>query len=281
MKNLGYYNGKVGPLEEMSLPMMDRAVYFGDGVYEAACARNGMIYALEEHVDRMVWGASELKIRFPMPREELASLLRELSLKVDDPEQLVYWQISRGAALRSHAFPPQDVIPALLVTVTPFRVTDPSVAYRTITAEDLRHHRCDIKTLNLLQNVMAMQKAVEQGCQEVILHRGGRVTECSRSNVHILQGGVLVTAPGDQWILRGIERGHLLKACATLDIPVQERPYGLEELVSADEVIITSTGDLAVRVEQIDGVAVGGRALELFSALSDCMRERFLRETGG
>ncbi len=281
MKDLGYYDGRIGPLSEMSVPMTDRALYFGDGVYDAACARNRVIYALDEHIDRLFRGAGEIGLRVPMAKEELASLLRDLSSRVDDPGQLVYWQLSRGAAQRTHAFPPEGVKPSLLATVTPFHPADPSLPLSVITAEDLRHHRCDVKTLNLLPNVLAFQRAAEQGCQEVVFHRGGRVTECARSNVHILRGGVLKTAPADRWVLRGVERGHLLSACAALGVPVWEEPYSLAELMEADEVIITSTGDLAARVERVDGKPVGGRAPELLGALQAQVQARFLRETGG
>lgn len=102
MKVLGYYNGVCGPLEEMTVPMNDRACYFGDGVYEAAMARNGVIFGLDEHMDRLFNSAGLLDIQIPYTKKELADILYDLLGKMDDSEIFIYWQISRGTAMRKH-----------------------------------------------------------------------------------------------------------------------------------------------------------------------------------
>ena len=96
MKNLGYYNGTIGLIEEMKIPMTDRVCFFGDGVYDATYARNHKIFAIEDHLDRFYNSARFLKIEIPMEREELKATLEEMVNKVDDGEQFVYWQVTRG-----------------------------------------------------------------------------------------------------------------------------------------------------------------------------------------
>ena len=104
MKTLGYYNGKFGPLEEMTVPMNDRACYFGDGVYEATLARNGKIFALKEHLDRFYNSAGLVRIEIPYTREELTAILYDMLAKMDDDGIFIYWQITRGTGIRQHQF---------------------------------------------------------------------------------------------------------------------------------------------------------------------------------
>lgn len=278
MKNLGYYNGTIGLIEEMQVPMLDRAGYFGDGVYDATVSRNHTIYALEEHLDRFYEGLDFLRIEPPMPRKELGELLAALVRKVDDGEQFVYWQASRGAAMRRHAFP-HGVKASLWIMLFPYRLHDDSIPEAVVTAEDTRFLHCNIKTINLIPGVLASQKAAEADCFEAVFHRDGRVTECARSNVHILQDGVLRTAPADHLILNGIARRHLLAACGELGIPTREEPYTLAQLLAADEVLITNSGVLCARVSTVDGAAVGGRAGTLVARLQEHLHRRFAEAT--
>ena len=279
MQDLGYYNGTIGPLADMSIPMLDRACYFGDGVYEAVATKNHIPYALDEHIERFFCSANLLRLSVPFSKEKLRDLLCSLIAKVDDGEQIAYWQLSRGVALRSHAFPTEPCTPSLMAMLQPFKLYNVANPISAITVEDTRYLHCNIKTINLLPNIMAAQHAQEANCFEAIFHRNGRVTECTRSNVHILKEGTLITAPADHFILNGIARRHLLQACASLVIPYDERPYTLDELMDADEIIITSTGSLGARVTTVDGKTVGGKAEVLLSALQNHMAARFLRAT--
>lgn len=119
--------------------------------------------------------------------------------------------------------------------------------------EDTRFLHCDIKTLNLLPAVMAAQKAQEEGCQECVFHRGEVVTECSHSNISILKDGVLRTHPLDRYILPGIARKHLLMAAVRRNIPIDERPFTMDELRQADEVLVTSSSKLCLVAGQLEG----------------------------
>ncbi len=279
MENLGYYCGSYGLIEEMKIPMNDRVCYFGDGVYDATYTANHIIYDLDEHVDRFYLSAELINIPIGLTKAELKNLLREMVHKVDSPEQLLYWQVTRGTALRNHSFPDPLVPSNLWITIKPGSIKDIYQKFKLITVEDTRFFHCNIKTLNLLPNVMASQKAAEAGCDEAVFHRGERVTECSHSNISIVKNGTFQTAPLDNLILPGITRGHLIQFCHDNKIPVEETPFTLSELLEADEIIITSAGALCIAVSEVDGIPVGGKAPDILNTLQQAALEKFKRDT--
>ncbi|MBV4419289.1 D-amino acid aminotransferase [Clostridium tyrobutyricum] len=279
MKTLGYYNGKYDLIENMTIPMNDRACYFGDGVYDAAFSRNNVIFALDEHIDRFFNSAGLLRIKIPYTKDELKTLLIDMVKKVDAVEQFVYWQVTRGTAMRDHVFPGDDVKANIWITLEPWNIEYKQQKLKLITLEDTRFLHCNIKTLNLLPNVMAAQKAKENNCQEAVFHRGDRVTECAHSNVSIIKDGIFKTAPTDNLILPGIARAHIIKMCKRFGIPVDETPFVLRELMDADEVIVTSSGDFCMTACEIDGKPVGGKAPEIVEKLQNALVDEFLEET--
>lgn len=279
MNNLGYYNGEIDLIENMKIPMLDRCIYFGDGVYEATFAMNHIIFALEEHVERIYNNANLLKINIPYRKEEIKAILSDLAKKVDSDKQFVYWQITRGTALRTHTYP-KDIKGNLLVYITPLNfigMKDEKI--KLITLEDTRFFHCNIKTINLLPNVMASQAAEELWCEEAILHRGDRVTEGSHSNVHIIKNGVLKTAPTDNLILPGITRRHVIDICNNNNIPVSEKVFTVKELMDADEILITSSTKLVRAAKEVDGTTVGGNAPEIVKVIKEEYMKKILRET--
>lgn len=278
MKNLGYYNGKIGLLEEMSVPMLDRVCVFGDGIYDATYSRNHVIYNLEEHVDRFFSSAAKLRMEMPMTKEELSQLLSDLVKKVDDGEQFVYFQLTRGTAPRNHAFP-ENVKANLWVMLRAGKIKDNNVPIKLITLDDTRFLHCDIKTLNLIPSVMASQKALEAGCEEAVFHRGDIVTECAHSNVSIIENGKFVTHPTDNLILPGIARANLIKMCNKLGIPVVEEEFTLERLMKADEIIVSSAGSFCLSASHIDGKEVGGKAPEILASLRRELVNDFITAT--
>ncbi len=278
MENLGYYNGQYGPLEQMTVPMNDRACYFGDGIFEVAYCRNYKIYSLDEHMDRLYDSAKILGIDIPHTKEEFSSIIKELVKHLDSHEQLVYWQVSRGTQLRNHA--PQKGLKAnIWITLRPMQIKDIYTPMTLISLEDTRFLHCNMKTLNLIPTVIASAKAEEAGAEEAVFHRGGRVTECAHSNISIIKDGVIKTAPADNMILAGVARAHLIKVCRQFNIPVYEEPYTLDELMEADEVIVTSSGTLCRPVSSVDGTPVGGKAPELLKRLQDELMRDYLEKT--
>lgn len=278
MKNLGYYNGKFGEIEEMSIPMNDRVCFFGDGVYDATYSRNYKIFTLDEHIDRLYNSASLLGMNIAESKDEMKSILNEMVSKMDTGENFVYWQVTRGSGLRNHVFP-ENAKTNLWITISHRDIVDTYKKVKLITMEDTRFLHCNIKTLNLIPSVIASEKAKQAGCDETVFHRGDRVTECAHSNVHIIKDGVFITAPTDNLILPGIARAHLIKACRKLDIPVSETPFTVAELMDADEIIISSAGSLCLAAEEIDGKKAGGRAPELLRRLQDEVLREFMEET--
>lgn len=279
MENLGYYNGKFDLIENMTVPMNDRACYFGDGIFEVAYCRNFKIYSLDEHMDRMFVSAKKLGINIPLTKKEFSDLIYGLSAKVDSPDQLIYWQLSRGTELRSHA--PQSKLSAnIWVTIRPKVMADTYQTMKLITVEDTRFFHCDMKTLNLIPTVLASIAAQEAGADEAVFHRGDRVTECAHSNISIIRNdGTVQTAPADNMILAGVARGHMIEKCAELGIPCEEKHFTVEEMMEAAEVIVTSSGTLCRPACEIDGVKVGGGAPEILKKLQDAILADFIEKT--
>lgn len=278
MDALGYYNGQWGPLDDMTVPMNDRGNYFGDGVYEAAICANRVIFTLDEHIDRFFTSAGALEIKASCTKDELKAILIDLVGKVDNIPLLVYWQWTRGTARRDHSFP--DGKANLTIMLKPWTMPDISRRVKFITHRDTRFLHCNIKTINLIPNVIAAQRAKEQGAHEAVLHRDGIVTECSHSNVHIIKDGTLITHPADHLILRGITREHLVSICRHLGVPVLEKEYTLEELFNADEILSSSTTTFALAAQAVNGKPAGGKAPDLLKEIQDGILGEFLAATG-
>ena len=171
----------------------------------------------------------------------------------------IYLQVSRGIAPRNHAFPSSDVQQTFIANTKAVGrpVENMKTGVKTILLEDIRWLLCDIKSLNLLGNLMAKQKAVEAGCFEAIQHRGDTVTEGSSSNVSIIKDGKVITHPANNLILNGITRQKVLEVCRNHAIPVEERAFSLEELKQADEAFISGTTVEVTPIIEIDGEKVG------------------------
>ena len=279
MEDLAYYNGKITRLSEMMVPFNDRSHFFGDGVYDASVARNGIIFKLEDHLDRFFNSMALIDIQPDFTKDELRELLQALCQKLDTGDLFVYFQVSRGTAIRNHSYA-QTLKPNLSVYMLPWTGDFSSQKrLKLMTTPDHRFEFCHIKTLNLLPNVLASQAATSQGLDEVVYHRDQRVTECAHSNISIWINGVFQTAPLDHWILPGIARKYLLLMSQALGFDVLEHPFTVEEMLAADEVIVSSSGSLCAPVSEIDGRAVGGRDPERLQQLQDRIYQDFFKET--
>ncbi len=276
MKDLAFYNGRITRIADMMIPAGDRGFYFGDGIYEVAMVFHRKIFALEEHLDRMEQSAAMVRIELPAPRREIGELLQELADRVESDCQFLYWQITRGTAPRNHLFP-AGTPSNLYVYSKPWPGVEMSDDYRLVSVNDTRFLNCNIKTLNLLLNVLAAQTAKEKGCQEAVFVRDGIVTEGSHSNVSMIKDGVFITHPADNRILPGVERKHLIAYCGKLGIPVEERTFTLGELKEADEILMSSTSHPSMRVREIDGTAAGMKD----AATVEKLRRMYLDEVEG
>ena len=279
MEKVGYYNGKLGPLEEMTVPMLDRAVYFGDGCYDATTFANNRPFAIGDHLDRFYNSCRLLEIPFEMDRETLTAELQKCIDANDADHGMLYWQCSRGTWPRGHQFPPAEIKPNLMIFTVPCEMAPMELEADLISMEDTRFLHCNIKTLNLIPSVIAYQRCCEQNCFETVFHRGERVTECAHSNILMLKDGVLCTPPRDNLILPGITLKHLLELAEENGIPTREAPFTMDELRAADEVIVSSSGGLCTRAVTLDGQPVGKKDPKNLKILQDAYTEKYLKDT--
>ena len=274
MQTIGYYNGVIAPLEELMIPANDRSNYYADGVYDAAYGRNHKIFALDEHIDRFFKSLSMIRIEPNLSKSELKALLESLVQKLDSDEFCLYWHMTRGTALRSHAFL-KDVTPNLLVTVRPHKMFDTaSRRDKRWSVEDNRSFCCNVKTISLLPNVLANQTAKDHGCDEAIFVRNGYITEGSHSNMAILKDGRFITAPLTNLILPGITRMHTIELCRELSIPVEERAFSFDELMDADEIMMMASSVHGAAISEVNGIPVGGKDSETYEKIRAAYREK-------
>lgn len=278
MPAIGYYNGTFGDPATMTVPMNDRAVYFGDGCYEACLAVGTRAFRLDAHIDRFYRSLAALSIPFFSDKAVLTDVLERCMRIAKEPCAVLYWQVSRATAPRTHAFP-EGGGPNLLVTATPKTPLPQERTLKLVTAEDIRYAMCDVKTLNLIPNILANQRAKEAGADEAVFVRDGFVTEGSHTNVHILKKGTLITHPTDNRILAGVTRSVLLEIAKENGVPVLLRAFTKDEMKNADEVLVTSSTLGVRRAVSIDGAPVGGKAEALFDALAQGYAQVFERET--
>lgn len=279
MKDLAYYNGKITTIDEMKIPINDRAVFFGDGVYDATVAANHKLFDIDNHIDRFFRSMEKVAITPPIDRETLIAEIQRCVDMIDSSDTLfVYWQATRGTSKRNFTFPSTSA--NIMIYIYETSLTDLRNKWKVITKEDTRHLHCDIKTIDLLPAVMASEDAKKNCCDEVIFHRNGRVTECAHNNVNILKDGVFITPPADNLILPGTARKRFIEICKRLNVVVEERVFTLEELFAADEIMITCSATYGVGVSHIDGREVGGKDNYLLDRLQRAFVDDFIKDTG-
>ena len=277
--SIAYYNGKICEIGEVAIPLSDRAVFFGDGIYDAAIGRGGVIYLEDEHIDRFVGNAGKMGIPLPFGKEELRSLLRELASRSGEECFFIYFQLTRYSQERRHACRERERS-NLLITVTPAALPDPKRQITLVSYPDRRYGYCHIKTLNLLPAVLASSYAEGMGADEAVFYRGGTVTECAHSNISIIKGGTLITHPTDRRILPGITRAKMIGICREMGMAVAERPFTRRELAGADAVLVSSSSKLCLTAASIDGVPIRVRARELADGICRTFFEDFMAKTG-
>jgi D-alanine transaminase len=255
-----YLDGQFVPLSEARVSVEDRGFLFGDGVYEVLRASAGRLYAEEAHWRRLESSCREVAL--PLPDEDLRARVRELLERnaLSAGEATVYLQLTRGAASpRTHHFPPAGTRPTLYLSASPF--THPWEAReegaRAITHPDVRWSRCNIKSINLLPNTLAKQRAKEAGALEAVLVRDGVLTEGASTSVLAVIDGAVCTHPNGPFILPGVTRDVVLALAREAGLPVHERPVRLEERERLTELFIASTTLDVVPVVTLDGLQVG------------------------
>ena len=279
MNTKAYFNGEIGNYDEMSIPLADRSIFYGDAVYDAVLVLDKKPFALGLHLDRLYRSCALTEIPFTMPREKLMAEIDRLIAASEGDSHMLYLQVTRGAAPRKHEYP-VNTEPNLIMFMAPAHVPPKDKRASLCSIEDLRFQYCNIKTTNLLPNVFASEKATRAGATEALLHRGTRVTEGAHSSILMIKDGVVVMPPLDELILPGITRRVLHDVCDRGGIPVSVRVFTVDELMDADEIILCSTTKNIVYVFEIDGVAVAGKDRALAEKIQELFLDEVYRDTG-
>jgi len=244
MKELTYFNGEMVEPGAKVVSLDDRGYCFGDGVYEVVRVYNGRAFAFSYHQDRLYRSMREMDIPVRMPPDELQELHEIMIEQSEITDGYIYLQITRGVTPRHHAFERSKLEPQMYMFIKPI-TTDLSAlqqGVKAITLPDERWARVDIKTLNLIPNILAQTKAEKKGAYTAILVRDGIVTEGATSNVFVMKDGVCYTHPADHHILKGITRQLVVTRVApTAGITIIEREFDEAFLQEADEIFFTDT----------------------------------------
>ena len=281
-----YLNGIYLDHADAVVSVDDRGFLFGDGVYEMTRAHNGLLFEGERHFRRLRRGLDGLAITLPHGTD--LSTLSDVSERLLEENQLtsgdatVYLQITRGAAPRKHQCPPPGTTPTVFLSASRLVVPD-DIRQRgaaAVTTADVRWGRWDLKTINLLPNVLAKQEAVARGAFEAILVRDGVLIEGSSSNLFAVLDGVIRTHPATNQILAGITREVVLEIAAELALPAAEEPIRVADLARVSELMVTATTADVMPIVQLDGKPVrDGRPGPVARQLNAALRARIERAT--
>jgi len=264
---LAFLNGQFLPRSAATVPVEDRGFVFGDGVYEVWRVVNGRVFETDRHLARLTSGLSALRIAPPdLVRPEVLNSVADRLLtesKLTDGEATLYVEITRGVAPRTHQFPASSASPTVYATVNRLVPADDIRARGAscVTVPDVRWLRCDIKTIQLLPNVLARQAAADRGAIEAIMIRDGNVTEGSHTNVVGVLDGVIRTHPTNHLILPGVTRAIVLDLARSLGMTVNEQPIGERDLGRLEELFLVGTTTDVMPIVRLNDQPVGTGAL--------------------
>jgi D-alanine transaminase len=252
---LVYLNGAMTPLSEARIPVLDRGFIFGDGVYEVIPIYHRKPFRAEQHMARLFRSLAAVGIVNPHSKEQWLNLIGQVTDAYAAEDQLVYMQVTRGVAKRTHAFP-KDAVPTVFIMTGPMPPPR-STGVACTSMEDQRWLHCDIKSISLLGSVLAAQYAAEHDAADTIQFRDGFLTEGASSNVWIVKDGKLLGSLKDNLVLEGIRYGFVEELCAAKGIAFEARRIARAEVFAADEVLLTSAAKEVLAVVTIDGQTIG------------------------
>jgi len=273
-----YLNGEFTNLREARVSVMDRGFIFGDGVYEVVPVYGGKPFRFAEHLARLDRSLAELLMDNPCTREQWRELVQQLvdgyarhaGTPAAETNQLVYIQITRGVAMRDHVIP-VDIAPtvfAMANRMALYGAEERARGFACVTADDFRWKKAHVKSTSLASAVLARQISADQGAIETIMFRDGMLSEAASSNVWVVRGGKVLGAPKDNLVLEGIRYGLIEQLCRDAGIPFELRRIPREEVLSADEVLLSSATKEVLPVTTVDGRPVGnGRPGPIYEKL--------------
>jgi D-alanine transaminase len=265
-----YLNGDWMPIEEAKVPVLDRGFIFGDGIYEVVPIYGGKAFRWANHLARLARSLAKIGITNPRTDQQWTDLVATLQSKHTWKDQFIYIQVTRGVAKRDHQFPKEST-PTVFMMASEFvhapqALRDHGVA--AVSLPDERWLNCDIKSTSLLGNVMAKQAAVEAGGFECLMFRNGFLTEGSAANIWVARNGKLLCPPRDNLILEGIRVALIEELCKASGLALEIRPITREEVLSADELMLSSATKEVLPITSLDGTPVGnGKPGPMYKAL--------------
>jgi len=254
-----YYDGKYSPKEEVAISPDDRGFLLADGVYDVIRSYQGKLFKCREHLERLERGLKELRIK-GVETNGLETVAQQLvrENKLEGGNALVYIQVTRGVAVRCHAFPPPETMPTIYVEAnaysSPTQMQENGA--KAILAPDQRWSRCDIKAIGLLANVLASQKAREAGAFEAIFYADGLLQEGTHSSILFVKKDVVICPPLTNRILPSVTRSVVIGLAATESIDVEIRPCREGELSEFDEILMVGTGSEIIPITAVHGQKV-------------------------
>jgi D-alanine transaminase len=254
-----FLNGDFLPLDEARVSVLDRGFLLGDGVYEVIPVYNGKLFRGEDHLARLQASLDAIQMDNPLLPDQWLSLLRKLIERNGNGFLSLYLQVTRGVAMRDHAFP-ADTSPTVFAMCNPLKLVPAEVLQNgvaAVTLSDNRWLRCNIKAISLLPNVLLRQTAVEKDVSEALLIRDGQVTEGAASNVFLVKDGVVKTPPKSSFILAGITRDVVLELVHAGPYAAEETSIAEAELLEADEIWLSSSSKELLPVTRLNGKIVG------------------------
>ena len=265
-----FLNGKLLPIAEARVPVLDRGFIFGDGIYELVPVYSRVPFRLEEHLARLERSLAAVKIRNPYSRAQWRAHIYALIDAQAFEDQGVYFQVTRGVAKRDHAFP-KDAEPTVFMMANPL-VNPPAAQVESgataVSAQDNRWLRCDIKSISLIGNVLLRQHSAEAGAAETILFRGDVLTEASASNVFLVKRGVIVSPPKNELILPGVTYDVVVELAQANAMACEFREVKEAEVRAADELWVTSSSKEVLAIVSLDGKPIGeGRPGPVFARM--------------
>lgn len=257
-----YLHGHLTALNQARVSVLDRGFIFGDGVYEVLPVYQGRMFCFPQHMARLDRSLGELRIASPHSHEDWLAMARRLvtdMLSRGHTDLLVYLQVTRGVALRDHVMPP-DLTPTVFMMATPMKplsAQQRAEGVGCLTADDFRWQKAHIKSTSLLGSVFARQISADAGMAETIMFRDGWLSEAASSNVWVVQDGRVLGPPRDNLVLEGIRFGLIERLCRESGIPFELRRIARDEVIGADELMLSSATKEVLAVTTLDGQLVG------------------------
>ena len=273
-----YLNGEFSTLREAKVSVLDRGFIFGDGVYEVVPAYAGRPFRFDQHMARLDRSLAELRISNPMSHAQWRELVMQLmaayagavAKPVEQTDQLVYIQVTRGVAMRDHIMPP-GLTPTVFVTSNRMYIypeQDRAEGVACVTADDFRWKKAHVKSTSLAGAVLARQVSADVGATETVMFRDGFLSEAAASNMWVVKGGKLMGPPKDNLVLEGIRYGLFETLCREAGIPFELRRISRDEVFAADELLVSSATKEVLPVTRLDGRAIGtGRPGPIYQRL--------------